>query len=320
MVEFYLDFEKPIVEMEKRIEELRHMETGESGLDLTDDVQRLEKKLDKLRSELYKKLDRWQRTLLARHPMRPYTLDFIELLTENFIELHGDRVFGDDPSIVGGIGRFFEKPLMVIGHQKGRNTKQKVMRNFGMSHPEGYRKALRLMKMAERFRIPILTLVDTPGAFPGIQAEERGQAEAIARNLIEMSDLTVPIITVITGEGGSGGALALAVANRVLMMENSTYSVISPEGCAAILWKNQAFSKDAAEAMKLTAQDSLSNGIIDEIVSEPLGGAHRNYAAAADVLGGYIKRHLDELSELGPAELVEDRWARFRKIGVYRES
>ena len=320
MVEFYLDFEKPIVEMERRIEELRRMETGESGLDLTDDVERLEKKLDKLRDELYKKLNRWQRTLLARHPMRPYTLDFIELLIEDFIELHGDRVFGDDSSIVGGIGRFFGKSLMVIGHQKGRNTKQKVMRNFGMPHPEGYRKALRLMKLAERFQVPVLTLVDTPGAFPGIQAEERGQAEAIARNLIEMSDLTVPIITVVTGEGGSGGALALAVANRVLMMENSTYSVISPEGCAAILWKNQAFAKDAAEAMKLTAQDSLSNGIIDEIVSEPVGGAHRDYAAAAEILGEFIKRHLDELSELGPAELVEDRWARFRKIGVYKES
>jgi len=208
---------------------------------------------------------------------------------------------------------------MVIGHQKGRNTKEKLMRNFGMPHPEGYRKALRLMKMAERFHLPVLTLVDTPGAFPGIEAEERGQAEAIARNLIEMSDLTVPIVTVVTGEGGSGGALALAVANRVLILENSIYSVISPEGCAAILWKSQDFAKEAAEAMKLTAQDSLENGIVEEVIEEPLGGAHRDYQAAARKMAVTVQKHLEQLSAMGPEELVADRWAKFRKVGVFRD-
>jgi acetyl-CoA carboxylase carboxyl transferase subunit alpha len=320
MVDYYLDFEKPVVELERRIAELRHMETEEAEVDLSDDIDRLEKKLEKLRRDIYSKLNRWQRTLIARHPMRPYTLDFIELLMDGFVELHGDRCFADDRSIVGGIARFHGSPLMVIGHQKGRNTKEKVVRNFGMPHPEGYRKAMRLMKLAERFDIPILTLIDTPGAFPGIEAEERGQAEAIARNLIEMSDLTVPVVTVVAGEGGSGGALALAVANRVLMLENSIYSVISPEGCAAILWKSQDFAKDAAEAMKYTAQDSLSNGIIDEIIPEPLGGAHRDYPEAIETAGVYVKKHLDELSAMTREELVENRWARFRKIGVFKES
>ncbi|UCF29884.1 MAG: acetyl-CoA carboxylase carboxyltransferase subunit alpha [bacterium] len=318
MVEYYLDFEKPVYELERRISELKHMETEESGVDLTDDIQRLEKKLEKMRHEVYSKLGRWQRTLIARHPMRPYTLDFIDLLADRFVELHGDRSYADDKSIVAGVGTFMGEPLMIIGHQKGRNTKEKLMRNFGMSHPEGYRKALRLMKLAQQFHIPILTLVDTPGAFPGIEAEERGQAEAIARNLIEMADLTIPIVTVITGEGGSGGALALAVANRVLMMENSIYSVISPEGCAAILWKSQDYAKDAAEAMKVTASDSLELGIIDEIVPEPLGGAHRDYPAAAAAIGQAVKRHLEELGKLTPEELVEDRWRRFRKIGVFQ--
>lgn len=238
---------------------------------------------------------------------------------QDFIELHGDRCFRDDPSIVGGTACLNGNPIMVIGHQKGRNTKEKLLRNFGMPHPEGYRKALRLMKMAERFRLPVLTLVDTPGAFPGIEAEERGQAEAIARNLIEMSDLTVPIVTVVTGEGGSGGALALAVANRVLMLENSIYSVISPEGCAAILWKSQDFAKEAAEAMKLTAQDSLENGIVDEVIQEPLGGAHRDSQAAARSMAGAVQKHLDQLSAMEPDELVNDRWAKFRKIGVFRD-
>jgi acetyl-CoA carboxylase carboxyl transferase subunit alpha len=238
---------------------------------------------------------------------------------ENFVELHGDRNFADDKSIVGGVAWFNGKPVMVIGHQKGRNTKEKVERNFGMPHPEGYRKALRLMKLAERFNIPIITLVDTPGAYPGIGAEERGQAEAIARNLIEMADITVPIITVVTGEGGSGGALALAVANRVLMLENSIYSVISPEGCSAILWKSQDHAQDAAEAMKLTAMDSLENGIIDEIIPEPLGGAHREPAETAKSMGASIQALLDKLTAMGPDELVTDRWARFRKIGVFMD-
>ena len=319
MVEFYLDFEKPVVELESRIAELKHTSTGESGVDLTDDIARLEKKLEKMRRDVYSKLNRYQRTQLARHPMRPHTMDYIELVLSDFIELHGDRTFADDRSIVGGVARFFGKPIMVIGHQKGRNTKEKVMRNFGMAHPEGYRKALRLMKLAERFSIPILTLIDTPGAFPGIEAEERGQAEAIARNLIEMADLKVPFVTVVTGEGGSGGALGLAVANRVLMLENSIYSVISPEGCAAILWKNQDYAKDAAEAMKLTATDGLENGIIDEIIPEPLGGAHRDYKVTAQSLGKAVKTHLAELEKLSGESLVEDRWVRFRNIGVYSE-
>ena len=319
MVNNLLEFEKPLAELERRIGELKHMDLEQDGVDLSDDISRLEKKLNKMRRDVYSNISRWQRTQIARHPQRPYTLDYIEALMENFVELHGDRNFADDKSIVGGVAWFNGKPVMVIGHQKGRNTKEKVERNFGMPHPEGYRKALRLMKLAERFNIPILTLIDTPGAFPGIGAEERGQAEAIARNLIEMSDITVPIITVVTGEGGSGGALALAVSNRVMMLENSIYSVISPEGCAAILWKNQDYAQDAAEAMKLTAQDSLENGIIDEIIPEPLGGAHREPAAAAKSIGASVQVQLDKLSVMGPDELVTDRWSRFRKIGVFRD-
>jgi acetyl-CoA carboxylase carboxyl transferase subunit alpha len=319
MVNNLLEFEKPLAELERRIGELKHMDLEQEGVDLSDDIARLEKKLNKMRRDVYSNITRWQRTQIARHPQRPYTLDYIEALMEDFVELHGDRNFADDKSIVGGVAWFNGKPVMVIGHQKGRNTKEKVERNFGMPHPEGYRKALRLMKLAERFNIPIITLIDTPGAFPGIGAEERGQAEAIARNLIEMADLTVPVITVVTGEGGSGGALALAVSNWVMMLENSIYSVISPEGCAAILWKNQDYAQDAAEAMKLTAPDSLENKIIDEIIPEPIGGAHREPAAAAKLLGASVQVQLDKLSAMGPDELVTDRWAKFRKIGVFRD-
>lgn len=319
MVDNLLEFEKPLAELERRIGELKHMDLEQPGVDLSDDIARLEKKLNKMRGDVYSNISRWQRTQIARHPQRPYTLDYIEALMENFVELHGDRNFADDRAIVGGVAWFNGKPVMVIGHQKGRNTKEKVERNFGMPHPEGYRKALRLMKLAERFNIPIITLVDTPGAFPGIGAEERGQAEAIARNLIEMADLRVPVITVVTGEGGSGGALALAVSNRVMMLENSIYSVISPEGCAAILWKNQDYAQDAAEAMKLTAPDSLENGIIDEIIPEPLGGAHRDPSVAAKSLGASVQAQLDKLSEMSPDELVTDRWEKFRKIGVFRD-
>lgn len=319
MVDNLLEFEKPLAELERRIGELKHMDLEQPGVDLSDDIARLEKKLNKMRSDVYSNISRWQRTQIARHPQRPYTLDYIEALMENFVELHGDRNFADDRAIVGGVAWFNGKPVMVIGHQKGRNTKEKVERNFGMPHPEGYRKALRLMKLAERFNIPIITLVDTPGAFPGIGAEERGQAEAIARNLIEMADLRVPVITVVTGEGGSGGALALAVSNRVMMLENSIYSVISPEGCAAILWKNQDYAQDAAEAMKLTAPDSLKNGIIDEIIPEPLGGAHRDPSVAAKSLGASVQAQLDKLSGMSPDELVTDRWEKFRKIGVFRD-
>ncbi|MDT8395725.1 MAG: acetyl-CoA carboxylase carboxyltransferase subunit alpha [bacterium] len=319
MVDSYLEFEKPLAELERRIGELRLMDTEQPDVDISDDIARLERKLDRMRKDVYSRLTRWQRTQIARHPQRPYTLDYIDLLMEDFVELHGDRCFGDDAAIVGGIATFNGRSIMVIGHQKGRNTKEKVVRNFGMPNPEGYRKALRLMKLAERFKIPVLTLVDTPGAFPGIGAEERGQAEAIARNLIEMADLTVPIISVVTGEGGSGGALALAVANRVMMLENSIYSVISPEGCAAILWKSQNFAKEAAEAMKLTAHDSLANGIIDEIIEEPLGGAHRDPAVSAKFLGSAIQSRLDELSVMGPEDLVVDRWSKFRRIGAFRD-
>jgi acetyl-CoA carboxylase carboxyl transferase subunit alpha len=319
MVENILEFEKPLAELEQRISELRHMDAEQPGVDLSEDISRLEKKLNRMRSDVYSNLNRWQRTQIARHPQRPYTLDYIDILLQDFVELHGDRCYADDRSIVGGTAWFNGKPIMVIGHQKGRNTKEKLARNFGMPHPEGYRKALRLMKLAERFRMPIVTLVDTPGAFPGIEAEERGQAEAIARNLIEMADLTVPLLTVVTGEGGSGGALALAVANRVLMLENSIYSVISPEGCAAILWKSQDYAKDAAEAMKLTAQDSLENGIVDEVIEEPLGGAHKDYQAAARQMAGAIQRHLEQLATMDAEELVTDRWAKFRKMGVFRD-
>ncbi len=319
MVNNLLEFEKPLAELERRIGELKHMDLDQPGVDLSDDIARLEKKLNKMRRDVYSSLSRWQKTLIARHPQRPYTLDYIEFLTVDFVELHGDRTFADDRAIVGGVAWFNGKPVMVMGHQKGRNTKEKVERNFGMPNPEGYRKALRLMKLAERFSIPVITLVDTPGAFPGIGAEERGQAEAIARNLIEMADLTVPIITVVTGEGGSGGALALAVSNWVMMLENSIYSVISPEGCAAILWKNQDYAQDAAEAMKTTAQDSLKNGIIDEIIPEPLGGAHMEPATAAKSMGAAIQVQLDRLSAMGPEELVTDRWAKFRKIGIFKD-
>ncbi|MDF1526291.1 MAG: acetyl-CoA carboxylase carboxyltransferase subunit alpha [bacterium] len=319
MVNNLLEFEKPLAELERRIGELKHMDLDQPGVDLSDDISRLEKKLNKMRRDVYSDLSRWQKTQIARHPQRPYTLDYIESIMEDFVELHGDRTFADDKAIVGGVAWFNGRPVMVIGHQKGRNTKEKVERNFGMPNPEGYRKALRLMKLAERFNIPVITLVDTPGAFPGIGAEERGQAEAIARNLIEMADLTVPIITVVTGEGGSGGALALAVSNWVMMLENSIYSVISPEGCAAILWKNQDYAQDAAEAMKLTAQDSLKNGIIEEIIPEPLGGAHLEPATAAKSMGASIQVQLDRLSAMGPEELVTDRWAKFRKIGVFKD-
>ncbi len=319
MVEYHLEFEKPILELEKRIAELRALSEGKAAVDLSDEIERLERKADRVRRDVYSRLTRWQRTLIARHPQRPYTLDYIEQLMADFIELHGDRRFADDRSIVGGPARFGGRAVMVLGHQKGRNTKEKVARNFGMSQPEGYRKALRLMQTAERFSLPVITLVDTPGAFPGIEAEERGQGEAIARNLIEMADLTVPIVTVITGEGGSGGALALAASNRVMMLENSTYSVISPEGCAAILWKSQDNSREAAEAMKLSAADCLGLSIIDEIIPEPPGGAHRDHPAAARALGEAVERRLRELAALTPPELVADRYRKFRAMGVFSE-
>jgi acetyl-CoA carboxylase carboxyl transferase subunit alpha len=319
MIEHYLEFEKPIFELEKRIAELRALSDGNPAVDLAEEIERLTRKADKAQRDIHARLTRWQRTLIARHPQRPYTLDYVELLMTDFVELHGDRRFADDISIVGGPARFRGRPLMVVGHQKGRNTKEKVARNFGMSQPEGYRKALRLMQTAERFSLPVITFVDTPGAFPGIEAEERGQGEAIARNLIEMADLATPIVTVVTGEGGSGGALALAVSNRVMMLENSTYSVITPEGCAAILWRRQDAAREAAEAMRVSASDCLELGIIDEIIPEPPGGAHRDHPAAARALGDALERRLDELAPLAAADLVKDRFRKFRAMGVFSE-
>jgi len=307
----YLDFEKPLVELERKIHELKEFSVGD--VSMAPEIEKLEKKAERLRGEIFSKLSRWQRTQLARQPNRPFTLDYIRLIFTEWFELHGDRLYGDDPAIVCGFARLEGEPCAVIGHQKGRDTKEKVYRNFGMPHPEGYRKAMRIMKLAEDFDLPIFTFVDTPGAFPGIGAEERGQAEAIARNLREMAALTVPIITTITGEGGSGGALAVAVANRVLMMEYSVYSVISPEGCAAILWGDGTLGPQAAEALRLTAKDIDNLGdVIDGVIPEPAGGAHNDSKAAAEYVKAAIIRHRDELKTLSAAELVEQRYQKFR--------
>ena len=313
-----VEFERPIVEIEKKIEELRVIANG-GGMDVDEEIRRLEKKARQMTRDLYLKLNRWQRTMLARHPKRPYTLDYIRLMCSDFIELHGDRSYADDRSLVGGMAWFEGVPIMVMGQQKGRTTKEKVYRNFGMAHPEGYRKALRLMKIAEKFGRPILTLIDTPGAYPGIGAEERGQAEAIARNQFEMATLRVPFIAAVIGEGGSGGALALGVGNRVIMQENAIYSVISPEGCASILWRDTAKAPEAAEAMKITAQDLSELGVVDEIVREPMGGAHRDHNRAASLLRRVIRRHLGELMAMSPEELIAHRYDRFRSLGVYTE-
>ncbi|MDD2500918.1 MAG: acetyl-CoA carboxylase carboxyltransferase subunit alpha [Geobacter sp.] len=306
----YMEFEKPIAELEKKIEELRALGAG----DLSTEIDALENKVEEKRQEIFNNLTRWQKAQVARHINRPFTLDYIQHLFTDFNELHGDRNFGDDHAIVGGLARFDGQPVMVVGHQKGRDTKEKVFRNFGMPNPEGYRKALRLFQMAEQFNLPIITFVDTPGAYPGIGAEERGQAEAIARNLREMASLTVPIIVCITGEGGSGGALAVAVGNRVLMLEHSVYAVISPEGCAAILWSDGTKGQQAAEALKPTAQDIIELGVIDEIIHEPVGGAHRDHEATAQAMGSAIRRHLSELKEMTPDQLVEDRYQKFRAM------
>jgi len=317
-MQFFLDFEKPIVELEQKIRELRDYST--ESVDFSSDISKLEKKADKLRDEIFSNLTRWQRTQLARHQTRPYTLDYIKHIFTDWFEVHGDRNFRDDPALVCGFARLDGEPCVVIGHQKGRDTKEKVYRNFGMPNPEGYRKALRVMQMAEQFGLPIFTFVDTPGAFPGIGAEERGQAEAIARNLREMAALTVPIIVTITGEGGSGGALAVAVGNRVQMMQYSVYAVISPEGCAAILWSDGTRGPEAAEALKLTSMDIDSLGtIIDDVIPEPVGGAHNNHAAAAATVKEYLKKHLAELQKLSPDELVEQRYQKFRAMTIIEE-
>ncbi|MGD8307612.1 MAG: acetyl-CoA carboxylase carboxyltransferase subunit alpha [Ignavibacteria bacterium] len=311
-----LDFEKPIFELEAKLEEMRE---SSGSLDIEKDILRLEAKVTQLKEELYKGLTRWQRVQLARHPDRPFTLDYINLMTEDFEELHGDRHFADDKAIVGGFAKLGNYKVMFIGQQKGRDTKSNVYRNFGMANPEGYRKALRLMKLAEKFNKPVITLLDTPGAFPGLEAEERGQAEAIARNLFEMSRLRVPIIVVIIGEGASGGALGIGVGNRILMLQNCWYSVISPESCSSILWRSWDYKEQAAEALKLTAPDLLEQKIIDRIIEEPMGGAHKDHKAAADILKTALLEELDALVKLKPEKLIEDRIEKFGNMGEYVE-
>lgn len=313
-----LDFERPILELRKRIDQLRELQDT-NGVNLSASIEQLELQSRKLEERIFSGLSPWQRTLLSRHPNRPYTLDYLDGLCTEWTELHGDRAGHDDHAMVAGFARFRGRPVAIVGHQKGRNTKENIRRNFGMGRPEGYRKALRIMKMADDHGIPILTFIDTPGAYPGIDAEERGQAEAIARNILEMARLEVPIVTVVIGEGGSGGALAVGVANRVLMLENAIYSVISPEGCAAILWRDRAEGSRAAEALRITARDCLELGVIDEIVPEPFGGAHRHKQTVIEAVGQAIDRHLVELVGLDRAELREDRYQRFRRLGRFQE-
>ena len=311
-----LEFEKPLLELENRIAELR---ASEEPLEARDEIAKLEERLARQQQRVYSGLTAWQRAQIARHPKRPHTLDLVNLLLEDWVELHGDRVFGDDKAIVGGLATFDGEPVVLIGHQKGRDTRENIARNFGMPHPEGYRKALRLMQLAGKFGKPIITFIDTPGAYPGLGAEERGQAEAIARNLREMAGLPTPVICVVTGEGGSGGALAIGVGNRVLMLEYAIYSVISPEGCAAILWGDAAKAPEAAELMRVTAPDLLKLGVIDAIVPEPIGGAHRNWEATAASLRAALRDQLWQLKAKSEAELIEERHEKFRRIGVFEE-
>lgn len=311
-----LPFERPIVDLEKKINELRS--SNSNGIDLSGEIESAEKKLEKALKEVFDNLTPWQRVQVARHPLRPYTLDYIKYLTEGFIELHGDRHFSDDRAIITGLAKWGGKErICIIGHQKGRDTKENLLRSFGSAHPEGYRKAIRVMRLAEKFGIPILCFIDTPGAYPGIGAEERGQAEAIAYNMREMGDLTVPIVVVVIGEGGSGGALGIGVGDRVFVLENAYYSVISPEGCAAILWKDSSRSPDAATALKLTAQDLLELGVIDEVIPEPLGGAHRDFETTAENIRNTVNRAFSELKEISRRELPALRYQKFRKMGIF---
>ncbi|HWU90973.1 MAG TPA: acetyl-CoA carboxylase carboxyltransferase subunit alpha [Kofleriaceae bacterium] len=312
-----LDFERPIIDLEKKISELRGLST--EAVDFTSEIRKLEQKARKLQKEVFADLSAQQKVQLARHPARPYMSDYVDLLMDDFVELHGDRSFRDDPAIVGGLAQFDEWEVLVLGHQKGRNTKDNMHRNFGMARPEGYRKATRLMRLASRFRRPILCFIDTPGAYPGLGAEERGQAEAIAKALQVMASLECPMISIVIGEGGSGGALALGVTDRILMLEYSIYSVISPEGCASILWRDPTKIGEAAAQLKLTAPDLLQLGICDEIIPEPAGGAHRNPPVTASRLRTALKTHLRELSELTPQALIERRYQKFRKMGAFIE-
>ena len=321
-----LEFERPLADLEAKLEEMRAIRNEDTGKDLGKSIAGLEARVDDLRTSIYKNLTRWQRVQIARHPDRPYSLDHIENLTEGFVELHGDRLFGDDPAIVGGFGTFKgsqfgseDQTVMILGHQKGRDTKNRKYRRFGMPNPEGYRKALRLMEMAVRFNKPIITLLDTPGAFPGQEAEERGQAEAIARNLFEMARMPVPIIVVVIGEGASGGALGIGVGDRMLMLENAWYSVISPENCSAILWRSWDYKEEAARALKLTAHDLVEQDIVDEVIPEPLGGAHHDAVATSAGIGKAIASHLSQLKKLSPEELIAARIAKLDNIGAFSE-
>jgi len=316
MAKNILEFEKPIFELEKKIDEMKKLE---DNLDIKQEIETLEEKVLLLKKNVYENLTRWQRVQLARHSERPYTLDYIYLMTENFIELHGDRHFKDDKAIVGGFASLDNEKVMILGHQKGRDTKSNLERNFGMPNPEGYRKALRLMKLAEKFHKPIITLLDTPGAYPGIEAEERGQAEAIAKNLFEMSKLKVPVIVVVIGEGASGGALGMGVGDRILMLENTWYSVISPESCSSILWRSWEYKEQAAEALKLTAPDLIKHNIIDRIVPEPLGGAHTDHKKIADTLKKVLLEEIFSQKKIKPEKLLNNRIEKFGNMGVYEE-
>lgn len=309
-----LNFEKPIVELERKIEELKNF-TTDKKIDLSAEVKKLEEKLERLKKEVYSSLSPWQRVQIARHPQRPYSSDYIQMILTDFVELHGDRSFADDLAVISGLAKLGGRKIVVIGNQKGRDTKENILRNFGCAHPEGYRKAIRMMEMAEKFELPILTLIDTPGAYPGLGAEERGQAEAIAYNLRRMISLAVPIIAVVIGEGGSGGALGISIGDKICVLENAYYSVISPEGCAAILWKDSSRAAEAAGALKLTAQDLLEFGIIDEVIAEPLGGAHRNPQLTAQTLEATLIRLLKELDAKPKDKLLEERYEKFRNIG-----
>ena len=316
MAKTVLEFEKPIVELENKIEEMKKYQ---NSLDISDEIQSLEEKVVKLKRHIYGSLTRWQVVQLARHPERPFTLDYLYLIASDFIELHGDRLYKDDKAIIGGFATIGSKKVMVIGHQKGRDTKSNIYRNFGMANPEGYRKALRLMKLAEKFKLPVITFIDTPGAYPGLEAEQNGQAEAIARNLFEMSKLKVPIIVVIIGEGASGGALGIGVGDRIMMLENTWYSVISPESCSSILWRSWEYKEQAAEVLKLTPKDLLKQRIIDRIVPEPLGGAHTNPKEVAETLKNILIEELSKLQKIKPEKLVINRIEKFGNIGVFEE-
>jgi acetyl-CoA carboxylase carboxyl transferase subunit alpha len=314
----FLDFEQPIAELETKIEELRYVQ-DDSAVDISAEIGKLAKKSQTLTKDIYAKLSAWQISQVARHPQRPYTLDYISMLMTDFEELHGDRSYADDPAIVGGLARFNGQTVMVLGHQKGRDTKERQYRNFGMPRPEGYRKALRLMKLAEKFGVPLITFIDTPGAYPGVGAEERGQSEAIGHNLYVLAGLKVPVVCTIIGEGGSGGALAIAVGDITYMLQYSTYSVITPEGCAAILWKDQAKAQDAAEALNITAPKLKALGLVDKVLSEPLGGAHRDHKAVGASVKKAIAESLKELKDLTPEKLVQERQKKLLQLGKFKE-